>query len=96
MNRYYSKDEKLRVVKAVLSGKGSEEVDKEIGIGDRPIRKWVILYLDQGENALENKRKPGNPLCRYVNKKDMSEVEQLRYELARAELELAKIKKFTR
>ena len=25
-NRYYSKDEKLRVVKAVLSGKGSEEV----------------------------------------------------------------------
>ena len=92
-NRYYSKDEKLRVVKAVLSGKGSEEVGKEIGIGDRLIRKWVTLYLDQGENALENKRKSGNPLCRHMNKKDMSEIEQLRYELARAELELAKLKK---
>ena len=95
-NRYYSKDEKLRVVKAVLSGKGSEEVGKEIGIGNRLIRKWVTLYLDQGENALENKRKSGNPLCRYMNKKDMSETEQLRYELARAELELAKLKKLTR
>lgn len=92
-NRYYSKDEKIRIVKEVLAGKSSKEVGAETGIGSRLIRGWVTLYLEQGEDALENKRKPGNPLCRYANKKDMSEVEQLRYELARAELELAKIKK---
>ncbi len=92
-NRYYSRDEKIKVVKAVLSGKSSKEVGRETGIGDRLIRGWVSLYLEQGEDGLENKRKPGNPLCRYANKKDMSEVEQLRYELARAELELAKLKK---
>lgn len=92
-NRYYSKDEKIRIVKEVLAGKSSKEIGAETGIGSRLIRGWVTLYLEQGEDALENKRKPGNPLCRYANKKDMSEVEQLRYELARAELELAKLKK---
>lgn len=92
-NRYYSKDEKLRVVKEVLGGRSSKEVGAETGIGHRLIRKWAAMYLEQGENALENKRKPGNPLCKYTNKKDMSEIEQLRYELAKAELELAKLKK---
>jgi len=92
-NRYYSKDEKVRIVKEVLAGKSSKEAGNETGIGSRLIRGWVTLYLEQGENALKNKRKPGNPLCGYANKKDMSEIEQLRYELVRAELELAKLKK---
>ena len=92
-NRYYTKDEKLRYVKEVLEGRSSKEVGREAGINSRLIRKWAALYLDHGEKALENKRKPGNPLCRYTNKKGRSEIEQLRYELARAELELAKLKK---
>lgn len=92
-NQYYSKEEKIRIVKEVLRGKSSKEVSSETGIGSRLIRSWVSLYLEQGEEALENKRRPGNPLCRYANKKDMSEIEQLRYELARAEIELAKLKK---
>lgn len=92
-NRYYSKEDKLRIVKKVLAGKSSKEVGRETGVGHRLIRRWVTVFLEQGEAALENKRRPGNPLCRYMNKKDMSEVEQLRYELARAELELAKLKK---
>ena len=93
VNRYYSRDEKLRYVKEVLGGRSSKEVGREAGINSRLIREWVTLYLGHGEKALENKRKPGNPLCRYANKKDMSEIEQLRYELAKAELELAKLKK---
>ena len=92
-NRYYSRDEKLRYIKEVLGGRSSKEVGREAGINSRLIRKWVTLYLDHGEKALENKRKPGNPLCRYSNKKDMSEIEQLRYELAKVELALAKLKK---
>ena len=62
----------------------------ETGIESRQIRHWVSLYLEQGEEVRENERRPGNPLCRYANKQDMSEVERLRDELARAELELAK------
>ena len=92
-NRHYTKEEKLGYVKEVLSGKSCKEVSKRTGITESLIRKWINTYLEQGELALENKRKPGNPLCRYSNKKNMSEVEQLRYELAKAEMELSKLKK---
>lgn len=92
-NRYYSKEEKLQVVKEVLDGKSSREVYRETGINHRLIRTWVSLYIEKGESSLENKRKPGNPLCKYTNRKKMSEVDRLRYELAKAELELAKLKK---
>ncbi len=44
-NHYYSRDEKIRVVKAVLSGKSSKEVGSETGIGDRLIRSWVSPTL---------------------------------------------------
>ena len=92
-NRYHSKDFKISVVQKVLDGKSSKEVGKKYGINDRLIRQWTSLYLEGGEAALENKRKPGNPLCKYSNKKNLSEIEQLRYELAKAEIELAKLKK---
>ena len=90
---YRSKEFKLSIVKKVLGGKGSREVGKEAGINDSLIRAWVRQYQKDGETALESKRRPGNPLARYTRRKDLSEVEQLRYELAKAELELSKLKK---
>ena len=92
-NRYHSKDFKISVVQEVLNGRSSKEVGEKYGINDRLIRQWTSLYLEGGEEALENKRKPGNPLCKYSSKKILSEIEQLRYELAKAEIELAKLKK---
>ena len=90
---YRSKEYKLSVVKKVLEGKSSREVGKEVGINDSLVRAWVAQYQKNGETALEPKRKPGNPLSRYTRRKELSEIEQLRYELARAELELSKLKK---
>ena len=43
-----------------------------------------------GETALENRRKPGNPLAKYINKKELTEVEQLEYKIALLERELLK------
>jgi len=42
---------------------------------------------------LENKRGGGSPLRQYSSKKDKSYVEQLEYELAKAKVEIAKLKK---
>ena len=39
---------------------------------------------------MENKRKPGNPLAKYINKKELTEVEQLEYKIALLERELLK------
>ena len=44
------------------------------------IRHWTKLYIEQRENALENKKKPGNPLTKYSRRKVLSKEEQLEYE----------------
>lgn len=90
---YRSKEYKLNTVKKVLGGKSAKEVGRESDISDSLVRTWVRQYLKDGETALEPKRKPGNPLCKYTRRKELSEIEQLRYELAKAELELSKLKK---
>lgn len=90
---YRSKEFKLSIVKEVPGGKSSKQVGRETGIGDSLVRTWVRQYQKDGETALETKRKPGNPLSKYTNRKNLSEVERLRYELAKAELELSKLKK---
>lgn len=90
---YRSKEFKLNAVRKVLEGKSSNEVGRELDVRGSQVRDWVRLYQSGGELALESKRKPGNPFARYVNRKQLSEVEQLRYALAKAEVELAKLKK---
>ncbi len=41
---------------------------------------WVSKYYKGGYEALENKRKPGNPYGGYSKKKNLTYVEQLEYD----------------
>ena len=50
----------------------------------------VLRNLEGGEEALINKRKPGNPLAKYHNKKELTPIEQLEYKVALLERELLK------
>ncbi|HAB65798.1 MAG TPA: hypothetical protein DCE23_00375, partial [Firmicutes bacterium] len=80
-NRYWSKKDKLKIInKVLLEGKSSQEVAREYDISGGMLRNWIIKYNQYGESSLENKKKPGNPLCKYSNKKDLSEMEKLQYE----------------
>lgn len=91
--RYYSKEEKLQIIRAVGSGLSSRQVAGENGVQDGLVRKWVRQYRDGGEDALTPRRKPGNPLAGYARKKAPNEAEQLRHELALAHMEIARLKK---
>ena len=90
INNYYSKEEKFMLVKRVLQGETLRNLEKETGISDSLIDKWTKKYLEGGEEALVNKRKPGNPLAKYVNKKELTPMEQLEYKVALLERELLK------
>lgn len=99
-NRSHSKAEKLSLVKRNMKGEGITSLARESGIDKSQIHKWTKQYLSGGEAALENKRKPGNPLCKYQNRKELTPMEQLEYEnaLLRKELlaknaELIRLKK---
>ncbi len=89
-NRSHSKEEKLALVKRNLSGETARKLEKESGIDHSQIHKWTKQYLAGGEEALVNKRKPGNPLSKYHNKKELTPMEQLEYKIALLERELLK------
>lgn len=57
------------------------------------LRHWVKKYVEQGEESLENKRKPGNPLMKYSRRKELSDLEKLEYENMRLRIENERLKK---
>ena len=89
-NKSHSKDEKLALVLRNLSGETLTSLERETGICNSQIHKWTKQYLEGGEEALVNKRKPGNPLARYIRKKELTPIEQLEYKVALLERELLK------
>lgn len=96
---YHSKEEKLEIVKRYLSGESPKALGKELCISDGNIRKWKRQYLSDGESALENRKKPGNPLSKYERRKELTREEQLEYqvellkrELMRKEAEVVRLK----
>ena len=89
-NTNHSKEEILALVKRNLSGETLTILERETGIYHAQIHKWTKQYLEGGEAALVNKRKPGNPLAKYHRKKELTPMEQLEYKVALLERELLK------
>ena len=50
-------------------------------------------YNEGGLEALENKRKPGNPLAKYSRRKELTDIEKLEYELMLYKIEVERLKK---
>ncbi len=93
-NRYWSKEDKLKIINEVLLNcKSTEQVAKEYDISGGMIRGWIIKYNKDGLNALENKKKPGNPLSKFSSRKQLSEMEQLQYENMKLRIENERLKK---
>ena len=83
-----SKEEKLAIVKEVLTGKAITSWEKE-GICNSQVFMWVKKYLSEGEAGLEPKKRPGNPLARYERKEELTYTEQLQYQIELLKRELA-------
>ncbi|MBE6817114.1 MAG: helix-turn-helix domain-containing protein [Ruminococcaceae bacterium] len=89
-NKSHRKEEKLALVLRNLAGETAADLERETGIYHTQIHKWTKQYLEGGEEALVNKRKPGNPLAKYERKKNLTPMEQLEYKVAKLERELLK------
>ena len=93
-NRYWSKEDKEKMINEVLLNcKSTEQVAKEYDISGGMLRGWIIKYNKEGLGALENKKKPGNPLCKYSNKKNLTDIEKLQYENMKLRIENERLKK---
>lgn len=85
------KDEKLAIVKQVLNEAAIRSWESQ-GIGHRQVQVWTNAYLTKGEEGLEAKRMPGNPLSRYERRKELTYEEQLQYQIELLKQELVKKK----
>ena len=93
-NRYWSKEDKLKIIIEVLiKCKSTEEVAKEYDISGGLLRNWIIKYNQYGESSLESKKKPGNPLMKYSSKKNLTDIEKLQYENMKLRIENERLKK---
>lgn len=93
-NRYWSKEDKLKIVKMIVNdGISMAQISKEQDMSRGMLHRWVASYLNEGEDALENKKKPGNPLMKYSKRKNLSEIEKLEYENMKLRIENERLKK---
>lgn len=87
-------EEKYEIIKQIISlEKSSAQVTKETGINNGTISNWVHKYKEKGMEGLTSKRKPGNPLSKYSNKKNLTKEEQLEYENMKLRIENEMLKK---
>ena len=66
------------------------------GLAPRPFMIWVHAYEEQGIDGLKSKTGKcgsGNPYAALHTKKELTEVERLRLELAKKEVECERLKK---
>ena len=92
--RNWSKEEKLKAVNRVLiSHETAEDVRKDLNINSGLLHAWIKKYLENGEKGLENKIKPGNPLSKYMHKKELTDMEKLKYENMKLRIENERLKK---
>ena len=93
-NKYWSKEEKLKLVKEYLEQHVSTlEITNREHISSGMYNNWLRKYLELGEKGLENKKKPGNPLAKYCNKKNLTDMEKLEYENMKLRIENERLKK---
>jgi transposase len=93
-NRTWTSKEKYDVILPIINGEISKrDRVKELGLALGMIGNWIAAYNRGGIEALENKRKPGNPLQKYQAKKELSYTEQLEYENMKLRIENERLKK---
>ena len=92
--KQWTAEEKYKIIEPLLKmEKGAWTYSKEIGINSGLLYAWVKKYHENGLEGLKNKKKPGNPLSKYSNKKNLTKEERLEYENMKLRIENELLKK---
>lgn len=92
--RHWSAEEKYKVIEPALNMQASGvQVAKNNNLSIGMVGNWIVAYKKYGIEGLTPKRKPGNPLSKYANKKNLTKEEQLEYENMKLRMENEMLKK---
>ena len=92
-NKFYTKEEKIKIVEMMLNGKTAWDIEREYRINHSVSSNWLKKYTESGIDGLENKKKPGNPLVKYSMRKSLTPLEELEYENMKLRIENERLKK---
>ena len=90
------KEKEQIVLRCINENIPFKTLGRELGISDTTIRTWVYAYQKEGIDGLKSKTGKcgsGNPYAALHAKKNLTEVERLRLELAKKEVECERLKK---
>lgn len=92
-NRKWTVEEKEAIVLEYLNGKaGYKSIARSHGVDTRLFTRWIRKYRESGTEGLRSKRGSNNPnLGKYD--RHPSEVEKLKKELLKKEIEIERLKK---
>lgn len=92
--RQWTADEKYKIIQPVLNlEKSTWDITRETSLSNGMINNWIKAYRERGFEGLKSKKKPGNPMCKYSNKKSLTKEEQLEYENMKLRIENEMLKK---
>ena len=90
----WTAEEKYKIIEPIINLETSlSKVGKKTGISYSMLHSWTKSYKEKGMSGLVSKKKPGNPLCKYSNKKSLTKEEQLEYENMKLRIENEMLKK---
>ena len=96
-NKRRSPEEKESIVLELINGEESSySISRKYGVSRSLLWTWVETYRNEGINGFSSKvgkHKNGNPYAALHTKKNLSEEERLRLELAKKEVECERLKK---
>lgn len=92
--KQWTADEKYKIIKPALDmEKSTCNITKETGLSNGMINNWIKAYRENGMDGLTPKKKPGNPMCKYSNRKILTKEEKLEYENMKLRIENEMLKK---
>ena len=93
-NKYWTAEDKYKIIEPIINfEKSSHQVTRETGLSNGMICNWIKAYNDKGFEGLSPKKRPGNPLSKFANRKNLTKEEQLEYENMKLRIENELLKK---
>ena len=94
MSNIRTPEEKEKIVKEYLNGKGIRTIEKEYEVRNAQVYRWLEKYEKDGINGLKsNTGKSKGGAKGLDKKKPKNRIEELELELMKKEIEIARLKK---
>ena len=94
MSNIRTPEEKEKIVKDYLNGKGIKTIEKEYQVRNAQVYRWLEKYEKYGIDGLKSKTgKHRNHVAGLYFRKPKSKIEELELEIMKKDIEIARLKK---